>query len=96
MLKWLCGIDIFLGLALLLVVAVQITGCTAADVERLKATVDSTGQAIDIVAPIVVASAPIAAVAGSALGVPAWIILILNVLSSTATAIVAGRKKKVE
>lgn len=93
--KYLFGLDVVLGVLLLLAVVIQVNGCNTADVESARVAIETTGNTVQAIAPVVATAAPALLAAGSALGWPAWILLILNIVSSTAAAIVAGRKKSV-
>jgi hypothetical protein len=80
--KYIFEIDIVLGLLLILAMWLSVSGCTA---EQLQ-TVADIGQHVSQVAPALL---PVA----TSLGWPVWAILILNVLSSVAGAVVASTKK---
>jgi hypothetical protein len=90
--KLVFGIDIITGIALLLFVAFPHFGCTAEQVDSTNATLQSVGSTATVVAPAVITAATTLAAAGTTLGWPAWVLLVLNVVSSTAAAIVAAFK----
>lgn len=93
--KTLYIIDIVLGIALLFVLAVHFGGCSAEQIQSTQTQItdpqSTFNQAVDIAQPVLTTAVATA----TGLGAPAWVILILNVLSSTAAAIVATRKKTV-
>jgi len=76
-------IDIVMGLLLICIMICSFGGCTNEQMEKASRIADGINT---VVGP--------AAVAAGSLGVPVWIILILNVLSSAAGAVVASLPKK--